>query len=816
LAHFLSRVVPPLRPKFRSSLLLLTCCSGLTSVVLLQPVDAQTTTAMHPVKKSRSKAVHHTAAKPTPARAATGVHPTIPHAAPVKTSPYVAHQGEEISVSSSRDAMSRGGGMMHLETVTHAAQTIGRQFIEMRSPTSTAFDLIKTLPSVNVNTPDTSGMQGGAIQIRGLTDSDMALMVNDAPAASANYMAEDIDSENLESVTVTPGSSATDLPATSSAGGVLNEVSRDPGHEFGGLLDFSYGTNNLSREFIRVDSGEIGNSGVRTFLSFSNAHARSWMGAGINERKHLDFGARKDWTNGSYARLFASWNYEDFTIDNYPTASQFLNYKHTGNGYGNKAEFDPANNDYWKDNIDHWNQIFIVAPVHVVLTRKLSFDITPWFDWGQGWDGSPGGLAGAGYTNYAGTPVSETAPVTSYFLENHAFQFGATAKFGYDIDKHNHLQFGYWYENEDYLQYFPESLTLPNGANPSPNAYASQLYVAGSRFIPGNDTGFELHSLFIDDTAKYLNNKLTINPGFKFVMTNYWYETYGITGAPSAPKSGENLTAPLPHLSIGYMINDHNQIYVNAEGDFRQPDPSSLAVTSIAGGKFPNSEYSIKEELGYRYHDKYLVADLSLFNYNITNRLLSTYVGAGQSATVNAGNETIRGFDLMLAGQPIYGFSPYVSFEYLHGTLDSNIAASDVDGNLSAIHTKGMQAPQAPHVMANFGLTYTHGGFFANGTVHYTGPQSVTLAGDERIPGYVTDTLSLGYHFKPYKFLKAPSVKLNFTNLTGAIVRTGSYGVGTNATLLRLMNGNMIASTSEAQFYVEPRFSMTGTISTSF
>lgn len=776
-------------------------CSALSPVLLaLSTPVAGAATKHH--KQTAASTQGKAAAPSSPARRKPG--------------PVTASKAESISVVSSRHTLSRGGGMMHLETTPHAAQTIGRQFIEMRSPTSTALDLIKTLPSVNVNTPDTSGMQGGAIQSRGLTDADMALMVDGAPAASATYMAEDIDSENLESVTVTPGSSAIDLPATSSAAGVMNETTRDPSHKMGGFMDFSYGTNNLSREFLRLESGEIGNTGLRGYISFSHTHARSWMGAGINDRKHLDFSLRRDWKDGSSAKLFLSWNYEDFTIDRYPTAAEFYKYKHTGQGYGRKAEFDPTGNDYWKNNIDHWNQIFMVAPVHVMLTQRLSFDIAPYFNWGQGWDGSSGGTTGTGYTNYAGVSYPANTPATSYYLQDYAFQFGATAKLGYDIDTHNHLTFGYWYQNEDYLAHFPESATRPDGSNPSPNDYHYQLYSGGNRYYPGNDAGFEVHSLFVEETAKYLHDKLVINPGFKYVMTNYWYKSYGISGALSGNPMGTNLTAPLPHLAISYTFNEHHQVYINAEGDFRQPAPSSLSVTKIAGQKFPNSEYSIKEELGYRYHDKYIVGDLSLFNYNITNRLLSTYVGSNQSAVVNAGNQTIRGFDIMLGTQPIYGFAPYVSFEYLNGRMDTNIAAEDVYGNLSAMPTKGKQAPMAPHVMANFGLTYTHGGFFANGTVHYTGPQSVTLAGDERIPGYVTDTLSLGYHFKPWWMAQSPTFRLNFTNLTGAVVRTGSYGVGTNATKITLLNGNAISSTDEAQFYVLPRFSMTGTISTSF
>ncbi len=316
-------------------------------------------------------------------------------------------------------------------------------------------------------TPDSSGMEGGQIQSRGLTDLDMALMVDGAPAAAAKYMSEDIDSENLEEVSVTPGSAARDLPVMSAAGGVMNSRTHRAAEKAGGMVDFSYGTNNLSREFIRLESGEIGKSGVKSYFSFSNAHARSWMGAGINQRKHIDFGLQKDWQNGSNARLFLSWNSADFTIDNYPTAQEFFEYKHTGNGYGRSA--DPKNVNYWKNNNDHWNQIFLTAPIHIVLPKKFNFDLQPYFSMGQGWDASPGGVATEGqYThNSGGAAVPAGTNMTSFFLENEARQVGAVAKLSYEIDSHNHLTLGYWYENNQTIQATPKALRWITGPQPA-------------------------------------------------------------------------------------------------------------------------------------------------------------------------------------------------------------------------------------------------------------------------------------------------------------------------------------------------------------
>ncbi|MBB2179745.1 TonB-dependent receptor [Gluconacetobacter tumulicola] len=801
-------------PGLRGRLQAMTCLAGVFCTATAPQQGARAATGPH--HHRHASTTHPAAAGAAPAAAPQAPARAVPAArTPVRAAAPRAATAEDISVTSSRQALNGGGGMMRLETAPHTVQTVAKEYIDMRAPTSTALDLIKNLPSLSVSTPDTAGMQGGMIQVRGLTDLDMGLMVDGAPAAAAKYMAEDIDSENLEEVNITPGSSGTDLPVMSAAGGVMDERSHTAAQKFGGLMDFSYGTNNLSREFLRLESGEIGNSGVRSYLSFSNTHSRSWMGSGINERHHLDFGIQKDWQNGSTAKVFVSWNNENFTIDNYPTADQFYRYKHTGQGWGRSDN--PKNDNYWQNSKDHWNQVFLTAPLHLVLPARFSLDLQPYFSFGQGWDASPANpISNADGSAYNGPNL------TGFFLQNDTRQVGTVAKLGYQIDPHNAFSVGYWYENTYTNQSYPSGNTNADGTPPSP----WNLYKTGG-FTFGQNAGYEIHSLFIQDTAKYLHDRLVIHAGFKFAMINSWTASFANIDGTKVKGSvcdnsdnfqhcSNNRTEPLPQLSIGYTFNEHHQIYVNAEGDYRQPSAVDMGWLP-SGPNFLKNQYSIKEELGYRYHDKYIIADLSLFNYNVTNRIVNQYVGMNSFSPLSIGSQTMRGFDAMISGRSIHGFSPYASFEYLHATQDSNVMDPYTN---TLIHSKGTQAVMAPHIMANFGLTYTYKGFFANGSVHYTGPQSVSIAGDQRMPGYVTDTLSLGYHFPAFLFAKSPTFRLNFTNLTGSIVRTGAMGVVYRGSDL---NTHYVYSGSNAptlgygnSFMVEPRFTMTGTVSTAF
>lgn len=67
---------------------------------------------------------------------------------------------EDVLVKADSRKESAGGGMMRAEYAARSTQTVTKEFIDMKSPVSSAIDLIRTLPSVSVATTDTSGMQG--------------------------------------------------------------------------------------------------------------------------------------------------------------------------------------------------------------------------------------------------------------------------------------------------------------------------------------------------------------------------------------------------------------------------------------------------------------------------------------------------------------------------------------------------------------------------------------------------------------------------------------------------------------------------------
>ncbi|MDL2172540.1 MULTISPECIES: TonB-dependent receptor [Asaia] len=764
---------------------------------------------------------------PKPAHSA----PTKPPGAPKRHAGVAAEaaQEEAISVTSSRRALNGGGGMMRHETASHSIQTVTRQYIDMQSPASTALDMVKNLPSVVVSTVDSSGILGGQINSRSLTDSDMGILLDGVPVATAYYLNQNVDTENLAAISVTPGSAAIDLPVTSAAAGIMNSETFQPSDKFGGLMDFSYGTNNLSREFLRVESGAIGHSGIRTYTSFSHTHARTWDGPGTNERRHLDVGATKDFQDGSFVNLFVSWNHQFTMAPLNPTAQQFFDKKSRVRTFNYSSSYDQANpSDYGMLNGNMWDQVFVTLPLHVQLPSRFSLDFKPYYVYNGGYtyNGSLfNGSATPATVGPNGNAISGNLPAASYYsvYRPHA---GAVAKLNYDIDVHDRLTFGYWFDYQDNQVDNRYSALSSTGKQPFPYASSAGIYVSGSRYMPyKGDSGWKIHSLFIEDDTKLLNDKLRINAGFKIAMINRWSGNY----ASTAPRIQSNQVVPLPQAAISYNIDSHNMVYVNAEGDFRMPDPGSLgqvfdAQTGTYVGNPYNAkpQYSIKEELGWRFNNQYLMADLELFNYAITNRLLSTNVYLNNqsiSSTINAGNQTARGVDFMISGHPYHHVSPFVSVEYLNATTDSNIATTGTLNGKTVgdlLPTKGNTAVQSPHVHASAGLTYDNGTFFANGSVSYVSSQYSTFMNDQKMPGYVTDNLAIGYRFKSFGAMKTPKFQLNFSNLGGSFIRTGVSGLVANAQTTKGIYGSTVSASGSPTYYLYPRFSITGNISVGF
>ena len=218
--------------------------------------------------------------------------------------------------------------------------------------------------------------------------------------------------------------------------------------------------------------------------------------------------------------------------------------------------------------------------------------------------------------------------------------------------------------------------------------------------------------------------------------------------------------------------------------NFRTPSEQTLFSGWFDGFQYfyPNPnlkpEYSVSEDVGYRYQGEWLTGSITFFNYNFTNRQISTQSALNSSAneSINAGNQTTRGIDIEGGMRPWHHISPYFSAEYLHSVEDSNLFAGTLGGGAlgtpgnTAVYlpTAGKTSIRSPEVQAALGLSYDDGNFFGTFSVKYVDSQYGTFMNDEGIPSYITTNLAVGARLPSDGLRARPEVKLNLMNLGGA------------------------------------------------
>jgi len=189
-----------------------------------------------------------------------------------------------------------GSGYMVHDDAGKARSTVTAAGILNSIPTANPYQDINLLPGVAQGQDDALGLSGGTLTIRGLRSDQIGFTINGAPVNDSGnfavYPQEYVDSENLDQIFVTQGSTDTEAPHVGASGGNIGIVSRAPSDHFGTRLVYTGGgyasgyPAQLSRPFLRLDTGYFGD--FKGFVSVSQTDADKWRGLGTDDRFHTD------------------------------------------------------------------------------------------------------------------------------------------------------------------------------------------------------------------------------------------------------------------------------------------------------------------------------------------------------------------------------------------------------------------------------------------------------------------------------------------------------------------------------------------------
>jgi iron complex outermembrane receptor protein len=718
-------------------------------------------------------------------------------------------------------------GLLPDQTAPKSASAVSVDYIIKQAPTLNAFQLVNLLPGANVSSSDPYGLSAtSSLTLRGLGQDAIGVVLEGAPQNDIGYFyaypSQFADAENVRQVALAQGAVDIDAPVVAAAGGLLSLTLDDPKDSLGALVNLSVGSYSERRAFVRIDTGAIADTGIKAFVSYSNNRADNWRGAGFDQRQHVDAKLLTEWGDANRASI--AFSYNDAITSTYPSPT-LADWKAQGRSFNFTKRYTAGDTSYWRLYRAPFRNFYIAAPVHVALSDRLSFDNSAYLQVGHG--NAPYGTQLTTTGNFLGNeeladPIALPGAVDGLatVLGNYTgkqFRTGNVAKLTLQAGAHR-ITAGLWF---DYgTDRVTQSYTsIDDGGRPLDvwGYEAKAIRAADGRLLAYEDarTKTVTKAFFLADSIQ-LTPRLGIDVGFKGVSLVRNGRNY-LPGPQS--KVHFDAFAALPRAAVHYQLDERQQLFANVTTSFRTPNEFALydyyygGEVVDQGSTALKNEYSVSEELGYRYIGPSLSFSLTAFHYRFRNRQVATVVesgGALVNSTINAGSQTSYGLDGEIDYRPAAGVSIYASGEYLHTRLNDDVP---VEGD--ALPTKGKRAVSSPRYQFALGTTYDDGLLFGSTAFKYVGRQYATLMNDESIKGYGTLDVSVGVHLAGVIDAQRTDLRLNAINVTNPRVLSGVQVVSNNAQDTIGRNGTVIAGFAPT-YYIGSGRAFVATLSRAF
>ncbi|PNU06647.1 TonB-dependent receptor [Novosphingobium guangzhouense] len=718
-------------------------------------------------------------------------------------------------------------GLLPDQTAPKAVSAISSEFIVKQAPTLNAFQLVNLLPGANVSSSDPYGLStSSSLTMRGLGQDQIGVLMEGAPQNDIGYYyaypSQFADAENVQQVRLAQGAAEIDAPVIAAAGGLLSLTLDDPKERMGGLINLSVGSFDERRAFVRFDTGEIGNTGLKASVSYSNNRADNWRGPGFDKRQHIDAKLLAEWGEGNRASVSLSFNEAETSAYPGPTMADW---RTSGRDFNYSADYAGGDTAYWRLYRAPFRNLYAAAPLHLRLAEGLTFDSTGYLQFGYG--NAPYGTQLATTGNFLGTEelaqpielpgaVDGVATVMGNWTGKQ-FRGGNVSKLTLEAGAHT-LTAGLWFDyGTDRVQQTYTSVGEDGRPFDKWGYPGKAIRTADGRLLAYENarTVTVTKSFFVADSIA-VTPRLGVDIGFKGVdlLRN------GRNHLPGPQTKVRTSTfAALPRASVHFRLDDRQQLLANVTTNFRSPNEFAL-YNSYYGGEVVQqgtgalkNEYSVSEELGYRYIGPSLSFSVTAFHYHFRNRQVATVINSGGAlvnSTVNAGSQTSYGLDGEIDYRPAKGVSIYLSGEYLHTRQDDDLA---IGGDY--LPTKGKRAVSSPSFQFALGTTYDDGRLFGSTALKYVGRQYSTFMNDESIKGYATLDLAVGVHLAGLIDAQRMDLRLNAINVTNPRVLAGVQTVGANALDTIGRNGTLIAGSAPA-YYIGGGRAVVATLSRAF
>ena len=676
-------------------------------------------------------------------------------------------------------------------------QNITRADLLKAIPGASPLQTLEKLPGVSFQSADPFGAYEWSTRfsIRGFNQNQLGFTLDGVPLGDMSYgnnnglhISRAIASENIGRVAVSQGAGSLSTASTSNLGGTVQFYTLDPSDTMGVTAAQTLGSDSTSRTVVRVDSGLL-STGTKFYLSGTRMRADKWKGDGPQDQDQINskfvhtFGDNK--LSGFYNYSNRSEvDYQDLSLemtkrlgyqwDNYaPNWQRAVN---AANGIytGGVTSMDDAyylGRGLRKDNLGALSLDLQLTPAAVLKTTIYHHD-----NKGQGhW-----------YTPYNAS--SSSVPISIRTTEYAIGRDGVTADLTWDVANHA-INAGFWGERSLH--------TLTR------NFYAVSDGTYQDHFLTNpTSTGFKqdftttTRQFYVQDTLSLLDDKLTINAGFKTPKVTI--DAVSLVGTRAAGDITAKKTF-LPQAGITYRLDRNDEIFTSFSQNMRAYQPGVNGPFSQTQSAFNLNVGQLKPEtsttidLGMRFKRDAVQGSIAVYYADFKDRQLGIATCAGivgcPSTIANVGKVETSGLEALAVWKIAREVSWFNSFTY-----NSSKYKSDYMDNGKVVAVAGKDVVDAPRIMFNTELSYEHAEWFARVGGKFTDKRYYTYTNDASVPSFWTSSLSAGYKFKNLGAFKDVSLQLNVSNLFdkqyySTIGTNGFAASDPNGTLATLLAG---------------------------
>lgn len=747
-------------------------------------------------------------------------------------------------------------GLITAEQSAKARATITEEYIERQVPGQSILNTINLVPGVNFTNSDAYGGSGGNLNIRGFDGNRVSLTFDGVPLNDtgnyAIYSSQQLDPELITRANVNLGTTDVDSPTASATGGTVNYVTRTPAEEFGGLVNFSAGSESFERIFVMLDSGAFTPWGTRAFASASTQNYEQFVGPGdllrdqYNVRVYQPLGENGDFISLSYnyneARnhFYNSFTLAQFNAGVFPQYDEFCNTPAPVNGAADPAD---GCSNFYGTRFNPSNTGNVRLQSLFSLGENFTLTIDPSFQYVRANGGGATTYSETAAQLIANTPAAGVDlngdgdfldTVRLYSPSNtNTRRYGLTTSLIWDMAEDHRLRVGFTYDRGLHRQTGEFGYLSPVGHPESPFGGKDGF---GRQIFDGDGNVFQKRNRFsvasltqwsAEYRGDFFDDMLTVvagvrAPQFERELNQFCYARKGSTSSTQyctnetpidsptsdgffrfgastqdyAPPFVANVTYDdvLPNLGITFRpAGDHQIFFSYAEG------LSAPRTDDLYGGILVSQLATVQPEgskaydLGYRYQDGPLMIAATAWYNQFTNRLVYSEDPLDPSVRYsrNVGDVELYGADLAIGFSPTEALTLYTSVGYTHSELQEDLPGQTVGEGNALVDT--------PEWTANLRAEYDFGPVQTGWQTRYVGERFTNDFNTEETPSSTITDIDLRWNFGEQLGAPGTYLQLNVINVfdetyigdiafSGANAALASFRLGAPQTFLISLN----------------------------